>query len=427
MSHSSFAQYLAVTGSLPRLDQTSDNPVRIGFLGPLSGLVESWGRPGLNGCQIWIDSVNDAGGLVVGTQRRRIELIPFDCSDDPALARQGAETLVERDRIHFLLTLGGAALQEIQSYLTERRILTSTLLPSDLSPDTPYLIAPSEVHPVYAVTGVSYLCRELRPRRVALCAQTDAMGLPSLATYRAAFMVEGTEICSQVCYDPDDQDADAIVAEMMEGDPDVLCWCTSYPPMVHALTKSAYDAEFSGAILSCTADGYDAMLTNTSAEFMEGFTFQFPDFDDPSLADKAFFFHRPKAFYSEYNSRFPNSWSAVSWEYAAILDIWQTAVERASSVASGAVMAALKQRGTVNHAFGAAEWWGRDFFGIDHALVGDWPVVQIRDGKARIVSFESVPEWLSKHEPALTAEMEALGQMWYQRRATPATLAPRGV
>ena len=160
---------------------------------------------------------------------------------------------------------------------------------------------------------------------------------------------------------------------------------------------------------------------------MEGFTFQFPDFDDPALADKAFFFHRPKAFYTEYNARFSGSWSAVSWEYASILDIWQAAVERASSVAPGAVMAALKERGQVMHAFGPAQWWGRDLFGIDHALVGDWPVVQIHGGKARIAAFESVPDWLSQHEAVLKAEMERLGQMWYQRRTEATTLAPRGI
>ena len=417
MSQSSFAQFLSVSGRLPRLDQMAGEALRIGFLAPLSGLAEGWGRPGLNGCHIWVDQMNAGGGLRIGAQRRRVELLPYDCGDDPARAQAGAAQLVDAGGAQFVMTLGGASLRAAQPFLNARRVLTSTLLPSDLSPDTPYLIAPSEVHPVYAVTGVSYLCRGRAPRRVALCAQVDAMGLPSLATYRAAFGAEGAEVTAEVQYPEEGGDAAAIVARMMAGGPDLLCWCTSYPPMVQALTKAAFAAGYQGQILSCTLDDYERLIASTSPDFMEGITFQFPDFDDPALTGKAFFFNRPKAFYTEYNARFPGTWSAVSWEYAAILDIWSEAVTHASSTAPAAVMASMKQKGQVMHAFGAAEWWGRDLFGVDNALVGDWPVVQIRRGKARIVSFESVPAWLGVHEARLRAEMEALGQMWYQRRA----------
>ena len=153
---------------------------------------------------------------------------------------------------------------------------------------------------------------------------------------------------------------------------------------------------------------------------MEGVTFQFPDFDDPALSEKAFFFNQPKAFYEEYTALYPGSWTAVSWEYAAILDIWHAAVEKADAVNPASVLAAMKQLGQVTHAFGAAEWWGEDLFGIDNALVGDWPVVTIRDGRARVVEFGSVPDWLREHEPLLRAEMEALGQLWHQRLSGPA-------
>jgi branched-chain amino acid transport system substrate-binding protein len=411
----SLAQYLTLTGNLPKIDTAGQRSVKIGFLAPLTGPVESWGKPGLNGCEIWVDWLNDAGGILIGGQRHRVELIAYDCGDDPDLARVGAEKLVNIDGVSLLMTLGGATLQAIQPFLTERKVLTSTLLPSDLSPDTPYLIAPSEVHPVYNVTGIDFLCKTYAPKSVALCTQTDAMGLPSLATYRAGFKAQNVSIVAEVQYDPAVRDGAAIVAQMMEKKPDVLCWCTSYTPMVHSLTKAAYDAGYTGKILSCTADGYDLMISDTSVQFLEGFTFQFPDFDDPALRTKAFFFNQPKKFFDEYNRRFPGRWSAVSWEYVAILDIWHAGVERASSVVSTSVLAAMKQQGEATHAFGEADWWGRDLFGVSNALVGDWPVVQIQKGRAVIVEFGSVRDWLDQHEPLLQSEMEALGQMWFQR------------
>jgi branched-chain amino acid transport system substrate-binding protein len=68
------------------------------------------------------------------------------------------------------------------------------------------------------------------------------------------------------------------------------------------------------------------------------------------------------------------------------------------------------------HAFGPATWWGSEIFGINNALVGDWPVVELRDGKARIVEFGSIPDWLAQHGAALKAQMIELGQMWDQRQ-----------
>ncbi|WP_108258287.1 ABC transporter substrate-binding protein [Mangrovicoccus ximenensis] len=416
MVTTSLAQRLLATGNLPRLSVRDRAPVRIGALVPLSGPQEPWGRPGLDGCRIWADSINQHGGLLTGGTRRHVELIAADSSGGEEAVLEAVRTMVETQRVRLVLTLGGAGMGLALAYLMDRRVLTATLLPSDLSPDHPFLIAPSEVHPFFNVTGVEWLA-ERRPgaRRVALCSQDDRLGLPSLATYRAAFRVAGREIVHETRYDPAEADAAAIVAGMMAAEPDVLCWCSSAPPMVDALTAAAFDAGFAGEILSCTCDGYERLVARTSAAFMERFTFQFPDFDDPALEDAEFFFRRPRAFYDAYCRRFPGQWTAVSWEYAAILDMWHAAVETADSLAAPSVLAAMKRGRQMPHAFGMAKWWGTEVYGIDNALVGDWPVVAIRGGKARIQGFGSVLGWLEAHGAVLMEELGAVDQLWHQR------------
>lgn len=418
MTGSSFAQRLAIRSALPRLSVEMRDSVDIGFLGPLSGPVESWGQPGLNGCRIWEDWLNKAGGLLIEGHRHPVRIHAFDCGYDPDRAMEGARQLVQRHDVKLLMMLGGDTFTPVRDYLTRHKILTSTLLPSDLSPDTPYLIAPSELHPIYNVTGVDWLSRK-RPelKTVGICSQTDALGLPSLATYRAAFKAAGIKVVGEVQYDPDSTEPEPILDEILQNAPDILCWCTSYAPMVSALTECAHARGFKGQIISCTLDNYPSLLRLTSPEFLEGTVFQFPDFDDPLLREKAFFFNRPQVFFEEYNRRFPNSWSAVSWEYVAILEIWQAAVEKAGSVQPVSVLAAMKQLGHVTHAFGPAEWWGEEMFGIPNALVGDWPVVTIRNGKATIEEFGSIRAWLDRHGDLLREEMSNLGQLWEQRAA----------
>ena len=425
MIGSSFAHQIAMRSQLPSYRVGMAQEIRIGMLVPLSGPAMSWGQPGLNGCRLWEDWLNAAGGALIQGRRYPVRIIAEDCGYDAEQALEGARKLVLSDKVSLLMMLGGDSFTPLRSFLNSNKVLTATLLTSDLSPDSRYLIAPSEVHPVYNVTGVSWLAKT-RPelRKVALCSQTDALGLPSLATYRAAFAAAGMQVCKEIQYTPDSTDIATIVQPMLDAGADILCWCTSYTPMVHAMTEYAYAQGFNGQILSCTMDQYDRLVARTSPSFMEGAIFQFPDFDDPALAEKAFFFNQPSLFFNEYTRRFPDSWSAVSWEYAAILDIWHAAVEKVGALGTPSVMAAMKQMGRVSHAFGPAQWWGESLFGIDNALVGDWPVVTIQKGKARIVSFESIPQWLSAHENLLYKEMEALGQLWSQRFARKTATLP---
>ena len=147
--------------------------------------------------------------------------------------------------------------------------------------------------------------------------------------------------------------------------------------MVHALTEAAFQAGFAGPILSCTGDNYRRMVARTSAAFMENFIFHFPDFDDPALAETAFFFRQPAAFHAAYQQRYPGHWSAVSWEYAAALDLWQQAVEIAGSTDPAKALDSMKRGGQMMQVFGPARWYGEALFGIDNALIGSWPVVRV--------------------------------------------------
>ena len=79
------------------------------------------------------------------------------------------------------------------------------------------------------------------------------------------------------------------------------------------------------------------------------------------------------------------------------------------------VLNAMKEGGRAPHVFGDADWWGEELWGIDNALVGNWPVVTIQDGRARIVENRSIPEWWAKHKDLLIKHMEALNLMYYQQ------------
>jgi branched-chain amino acid transport system substrate-binding protein len=361
--------------------------------------------------------VNAGGGIKVGSRRYLVELVPYDTMYQPERAYAGAKKLIHEDGVKLILMNGGNDLtREVRELISSHRMLVAGLLPSDLSPDTPTLLAPSEVHPIYNVTGVEWLKRT-KPhlKTAAMCGQKDLFGLPSIATYRAAFEAAGIELIAEHLFEPETSDFGPIVEKLMAGEPDILCWDTAYEPFVHELTIEAFKRGFKGQLLSCTCDNYTELIRRTSPEFMEGFVFQFPDFDDPRLSDPQVNFQDANTFYEEFCRRFPGTWSAVSWEYASTLELWKSAVQRARTFEPFSVLALMKVGGVGQHAFGEAIWWGRDLFGIDNALVGDWPVVTIVDGRARIQEFGSIIDWWSAHKPVLIKHMRALDLMWDQR------------
>jgi len=397
--------------------RAADKTVKIGFLAPLTGEVAAWGLPGLYGCQIWAEWTNAAGGIKVGGDTYKVEFVSYDNEYDPGKARTGATKLIKEDGVKFIMMLGGDTFPAVQPIAAKEQMLVSTLLPSDLTPDTKTLIAPCEVHPIYNVTGVEWLA-EHKPnlKSAVICAQDDSLGVPSVATYLAAFEAAGIEVIDKpVFFDPATTDFAPVMTGLLAKNPDILCLDTCYADYVHPLCEQAFQQGYKGQIISCTADFYEKIIDKTSKEFMEGFVFQFPDFDDPALNDKRVNFQRPNDFYKEYSKRWPGEWGAVSWEYASIMDLWKAGAEKAGSVDPIPVLNAMKAGGRGLHAYGEASWWGKELFGIDNALVGNWPVVVIEGGKAKIKEFRSIPAWWDKHKDLMIKHFKALGQMWDQR------------
>ncbi|MDE0378560.1 MAG: ABC transporter substrate-binding protein, partial [Rhodospirillales bacterium] len=342
--------------------------------------------------------VNAGGGIKIGDDNYMVEIVSYDNEYLADKSLIGAKKLVLEDDVKLVLMLGGTDAPAAVQFFTKQQMLSTTLLPSDLTPDTLYHLAPAEVHPLYNVTGVEWLA-ENRPelKTAAICAQDDELGWPSVATYLAAFEAAGIDVVYNKYFDIATTDFAPVVTAMLAENPDIVCLDTAYPDFVNLLCEQLFLQDYKGQIISCTLDFYGRIIEKTSTEFLEGLIFQFPDFDDPAMNEPHINFENPNEFFVNYNERFPDAWSAVTWEYPAIAEMWRLAAEKAGSVEPMAVFASLKEGGRGPHVFGDADWWGEELWGIDNALVGNWPVVQIQNGKATIVEYRNIIDWWNKH------------------------------
>nr|WP_245603000.1 ABC transporter substrate-binding protein [Leisingera methylohalidivorans] len=160
----------------------------------------------------------------------------------------------------------------------------------------------------------------------------------------AAFKAAGIEMLDEpLLFDPATTGFAPVVTRLISKDPDIVCLDTCYSDYVHRIAKQLFQQGFKGQSISCTADFYDQMIAKTSEEFMEGFVFQFPDFDEPALNGEKINFTGRNGFSEAFNARHPGQ-------------------------------------------------LGAELLGIGSALVGDWPVVVIESGKARIKNFRAIPD-----------------------------------
>ena len=76
-----------------------------------------------------------------------------------------------------------------------------------------------------------------------MCAQDDALGLPSVATYLAAFEAAGIEMLGDpLLFDPATTDFAPVVTKLIAINPDIVCLDTCYSDYVHPDLRAAVPA-----------------------------------------------------------------------------------------------------------------------------------------------------------------------------------------
>ncbi|SLN62004.1 hypothetical protein ROA7023_02901 [Roseisalinus antarcticus] len=83
---------------------SSDEPVlRIGVLGVMSGPAAAWGLVSRYCAEATAEMYNDAGGVEIGKQKYRIEIVSFDDRFDPFRSTAGARWLTEEKGIKYVI------------------------------------------------------------------------------------------------------------------------------------------------------------------------------------------------------------------------------------------------------------------------------------------------------------------------------------
>jgi len=120
------------------------NTLKIGYLGFLGYWV---GVDLLHGIQVSIDMINQQGGLTIGAEKYKIELVSYDTNDDQVTAMAAVNKLIFQDKVKFIVS--DATYIDAMIPITEANkviICSADMTPVILSPQYHYCFSASSLN-----------------------------------------------------------------------------------------------------------------------------------------------------------------------------------------------------------------------------------------------------------------------------------------
>lgn len=182
---------LLVTTPAPAAD-----PIRVGFLAPLSGIFAQAGKDMLDGLRMGLEQ---AGGQVAG---RKLELIEEDDEGNPATAQAKYRKLVQQDKVHVLTgvllsNIGYALVPPIERDEVPSLYLTT---PDDLTKRRPpkWILRSNFAasQPMHALGD--YAAKTLKYKRVAAIAMDNNFGHECIGGFQRVFEDAGGRVVQKL-------------------------------------------------------------------------------------------------------------------------------------------------------------------------------------------------------------------------------------
>jgi len=198
-------------------------PLRIGFIGGVSGRVADLGIGGRNGAALAIEMRNKSGGI----KGRKIELIVEDDKQDPEVARQAVARLIDR-KVEAIIgpmtsVIGIACLPLVNA--AKITMVSPTVTTAKLSGLDDYFLRVIAPTTEYARKSADYHLKHQGLRRIAAAYDLRNQGYSEswLADYRSALVAYGGEIVStETFFSGDDIDFVRMAERLLKEKPDAV-------------------------------------------------------------------------------------------------------------------------------------------------------------------------------------------------------------
>ncbi|SEE26185.1 ABC transporter substrate-binding protein [Bradyrhizobium erythrophlei] len=217
----------------------SDQEIRIGQFGPLSGPVSSFGVLA-NAMDAYFRMLNDGGGI----NGRRIKFINYDDAYSPPKSVEAARRLVEGDEVLFIAgAMGTPGNIAVQKYMNARKVpqLFLAAAASKLSDPAanPWTMVGGSTYEIEGGVVGRYIAATMPDAKIGLLYQNDDAGKATLAGLKTGLGARTAQITSELNYSVGDPTIDSQIVQIKLSGADVVFLITIPKTASQALRKMA--------------------------------------------------------------------------------------------------------------------------------------------------------------------------------------------
>ncbi|HEX7925475.1 MAG TPA: ABC transporter substrate-binding protein [Bradyrhizobium sp.] len=217
----------------------SDQEIRIGQFGPLSGPVSSFGVLA-NAMDAYFRMLNDTGGI----NGRRIKFINYDDAYSPPKSVEAARRLVEGDEVLFIAgAMGTPGNIAVQKYMNARKVpqLFLAAAASKLSDPAanPWTMVGGSTYEIEGGVVGRYIAATMPDAKIGLLYQNDDAGKATLAGLKTGLGARTAQITSELNYSVGDPTIDSQIVQMKLSGAELVFLITIPKMASQALRKMA--------------------------------------------------------------------------------------------------------------------------------------------------------------------------------------------
>jgi len=363
--------------------QAAEKTLTIGGIAFLTGPASQGGIACKQGWELAVDKYNKAGGLKIGNDTYKINLIVEDDAMSPDQASTAATKLIKKDGAKFVVGPLIDALKTVVYPITSKNgalmviadsMNASAALPfdnnADVSPKKPLLIRTAYAYDEFTPLLLEYL-KEKYPnvKKIAVCSVAEKSSEMLFDAAKVQFEKKGFQrVGTLEQFAPDVQDFGPVMTRVLSSKPDAVYMPISTPITFGMCVKAAREQGFKGPMFTPTHQdiAFQAMLAgkgNDTDIFGMGIT----------LNDKAGMPPAFKEVEAEYLKKYPAKDLITDVFLVGYNGLWvllQT-MEKAKSVDPETVLKAyerLTKKGDLQTLWGPAYVGGKKSLGVNRTL-----------------------------------------------------------